>query len=137
MTKPKEPTHQDWAKRFAVACGNEWHERQTQKELVCLPDDSMLCEFNLFYQCSCGKIGPKVSHKNPTYLNPADIIREVDKWPEESRYAFMCSVSKGITEQNKAGLDSHIHWYIDIDLITEEPPTRLLKEATLFKEGKK
>jgi len=26
MTKHKEPTHQDWAKRFWIACGNCWHE---------------------------------------------------------------------------------------------------------------
>ena len=120
MTASKEPTHQDWAKRFAIACGNELHE------------DLGNCK------CSCGKEFEsgydEWSHFNdcpprPNYLNPADILREVMKWGNWNE--FRCKVMEG----------NHLRIIDRTDsiykLITERPPTRLLKEATLFREGKK
>jgi hypothetical protein len=122
MTEPKEPTHQDWAKRFQIACGNEWHEIKKD---------------GVYRTCSCGKrftqterqigkIDKHIKESNPTYLNPADIIREVMKWDDADE--FFASISP---------VGMCVKGLIKVDLITERPPTHLLKEATLFKEGKK
>jgi hypothetical protein len=116
--RKSEPTHQEWAKRFTIACGYEWHE------VVWLDR----VEYN-FRACSCGhkyQVYDK-DHSNPTYLNPADIIREVMKWDNWNEF------------KNKVLEGNHLR-IIDrtnsiYKFITADPPTPLLKAATLFKEG--
>jgi hypothetical protein len=98
MTGPKEPTYQDWAKRFAKAC------RIKPKEV---PNRECLCMEKVY----------------PTFLNPQDILDEVMKWDDADE--FFASISP---------LGMCVKGLIKVDLITERPSTRLLKEATLFKE---
>jgi len=128
-----EPTHQEWAKRFQIACGNEWHEIRTITVENCWDNPTA-------YQCSCGATwGFKenaVNHvvsSNPTYTNPADILREVMKWKNGDEFIGTLFCNR-----------SMFAWVIEVLLIefikkyiTEDPPTTLLSKATLFKEGKK
>jgi len=103
MTENKLKEHAEWAKRFTIACGIYVHEMQGEN-----PYEFM-------------------------FLNPADIIREVDKWPDKGNLFFAT-----LTYGNQAKeLELDDDGFIERNLITEEPPTRLLKEATLFKDGGK
>ena len=68
---PEEITHSDWARRFTIACGNKWHEV-----------DGESC--NGWAKYFKNAQGPS----NPTYLNPADILDKVDKWPDKGKLFF-------------------------------------------------
>jgi hypothetical protein len=139
MTASKEPTHQDWAKRFHVACGNCYHLRDFSV--------SNNIDGVMHYKCTKCQQWVPLSYEwrpEPTFLNPADILDEVMKWDDADEFVYRigCDCLHQIVKSTEAGiLDQEIIVrginVVVIDLITERPPTRLLKEATLFKEGKK
>lgn len=108
-----EPTHQDWAKRFAKACRIKPQEA---------PNRECLCMEKVY----------------PVYLNPQDILDEVMKW--DNSWNFIGKIS-GIdnlllSKYSKNQCVALIVVFLQ-DIITERPPTRLLKEATLWRDDRK
>jgi len=143
MTKSKE-THQDWAKRFHVACGYE----------PTLVADCPKCGDTFEYPkgetpapqgtfCPSCKGGLKgvlhfmPSEDCPTFLNPQDILDEVMKWENVDEFMRKCEFTHLIVIVPLGNGKYNNKYTIDTDIITERPPTLLLKEATLFREGKK
>lgn len=118
-----EPTHEEWAKRFCIANGICWHEVKFK-------------DFSAYFSCSCGKsysfessLREHIRRYNPTFTNPADIFEVIMK--RKDYKLFMAKLEYGDFPNVE-----EIDWtgYIDVDYITEKPPTRFVKESTLWCE---
>lgn len=104
------------AQRFHELTGGCWHEY-----------DKII---GLYNKCSCGKIcgnlDEHIKQSNPTYTNPADILKRMRDYCGEERYAlFMAKLEYGMQQPNIEAID----WDGSIDEDYVLNPSALLRKA--------